>query len=71
MTVDLSGVYYKIAWTGSNEIAVVCVQDFDLSDYNFASREDFATEEEAATYAVDLARRNGLCFEGGFKGYLD
>ena len=71
MEVDLNGVYYKIAWVNHDRIVVVCVQDFDLSDYNFASRQDFATEDEAYSYAASLAQSHGLELENSSRGYLD
>ena len=71
MAVDLNGVYYKIAWTGNSRIAVVCVQDFDLPDYSFASRKDFETEDEAYGYAAVLAHSNCLELENERRGYLD
>jgi hypothetical protein len=48
----------------TSAVAVAEAQDFDVPDYNLASRYYFHDETEANQYAANLARRNGLNFKG-------
>lgn len=44
---------------------------YEKDDYAVASRHEWNNEEEAITYAKELAEKNGLIYEGNSDGYLD
>jgi hypothetical protein len=60
--------FYIICYPSGDmsQLAVAIAQDFDVPDYKVASRFYFHTETDASCYASDLARKNGLKFEGGY-----
>ena len=58
---------YHIVYAGRKTDELVVVEicaglEYELSDYNVASRNSFDYEEEAAEYANELAMKNGLKF---------
>lgn len=56
-----------------SKLTVVQCESWELSDYDVASRKDFIVEVDAINYAKELAKNNGLIYEGnGFTpDYLD
>jgi hypothetical protein len=51
-------------------LAIAQVRDYEESDWDIASRQEFSDEEECREYMVTLAEDNNLEYEGQQR-YLD
>lgn len=53
-----------------SKLDIAQVRDYEKSDWDLASRQEFDSESECREYMEELGQRHGLRYSGG-RAYLD